>query len=223
MEQPDFGIPLDEAIDDMLSDPAFGSRKGSGVYGKGREKIRAILFEAINLLGTEGVAGFSMRRVADRLGVKASVIQHYYPSRDELMGAMGLFFAHIYKREHAKVLGRTYASPEARLEAYLDFALDRSSGPHLLFSLLSEGQTGSPAMAEALRVIYELDLTCIGALLEPLTPGLTNQERKARAAFLAASMDGLEIFLGKGPALTPQVPGLRKHSRKYLMAIALAD
>ena len=222
MKQIDFEARLPERFEEIVSDPAFGSREGTGVYGKGQERVRAILFAAIELLRDEGVGGFSMRRVADRLGIKVAAIQHYYPSRDALVAAMGKFFALFYKREQDLVLNAAYETDQERLEAYIDFSLERANGPPLAFAMLSEGQTGSPAMAESLRDIYELDVTRISALLEPLTPHLSKQERKARAAFLSAAMDGLEIYFSKDPALTPRVPGLRKHSREALVTIALS-
>lgn len=222
MRHIDFEARLPERFDEILSDPAFGSREGTGVYGKGQEKVRSILFAAIELLADEGPGGFSMRRVADRLGIKVAAIQHYYPSRDALVAAMGKFFTLFYKGEQDRVLNATYKTDRARLEAYVDFSLDRASGPPLMFAMLSEGQTGSPEMARSLRDIYELDVTRISALLEPLTPHLSKTERNARAAFLSAAMDGLEIYFSKEPSLTPNVPGLRKHSREALIKMALA-
>ena len=222
MKQIDFEARLPGRLDEILSDPAFGSRAGTGVYGKGQEKVRSILFEAIALLSEEGPGGFSMRRVADRLGIKAAAIQHYFPSRDALIGAMGRFFTLFYMRQQDDVLNATYDSDLQRLEAYIDFSLDRASGDPLMFAMLSEGQTGSPEMAQSLRDIYELDITRISAVLEPLTPHLSPEERKARAAFLSASMDGLEIYLSSAPPLTPRVAGLRKHSRDALIKMAVA-
>ncbi len=222
MKQIDFEAQIPPRFRDILADPAFGSREGTGVYGKGQEKVRAILFEAIGLLSEEGPGGFSMRRVAERLNKKVAAVQHYFPSRDALMAAMGRFFTLFYKRQQDQVLNAEYDSDQERLEAYIDFSLDRASGDPLVFAMLSEGQTGSPEMARSLRDIYELDVTRISALLEPLTPHLSSQERKARAAFLSASMDGLEIYLSSTPPLTPRVPGLRKHSRDMLIKVALA-
>ena len=222
MKQIDFEAHLPERFREILSDPAFGSREGTGVYGKGQEKVRSILFEAIGLLAEEGPGGFSMRRVAERLNKTVASIQHYFPSHDALMAAMGRFFTAFYKRQQDMVLNADYATDLDRLEAYIDFSLDRASGDPIMFAMLSEAQTGSPQMAGTLRDIYELDVTRISALLEPLTPHLSTQERKARAAFLSASMDGLEIYLSKTPPLTPRVSGLRKHSKELLMKMVVA-
>lgn len=222
MKQINFEAKLSGRFKEITSDPAFGSREGTGVYGKGQQKVQAILYAAIDLLAKEGPGGFSMRRVADGMGIKVAAIQHYYPNRDALMTAMGRFFTLFYKREQDDVLNASYGTDQERLEAYIDFSLDRASGPPLMFAMLSEGQTGSPAMAESLRDIYELDITRISALLEPMTPHLTRSERKARAALLSAAMDGLEIYFSKDPALTPPVPGLRKQSREALIRMAVA-
>lgn len=48
----------------------------------------AIVAAALELLDAAGPAGFTMRALAERLGVTAMAIYHHAKSRDELIGAM---------------------------------------------------------------------------------------------------------------------------------------
>ena len=207
---------------DQSSSEFFGSRNGAAIHGKGRAKVLEILSHSIALLAKAGPAGFSMRQVAAEMGVKLSAIQYYFPNREALTTAMGLYFEFLFHERQNKVLDRNYPTPLARLEAFLDFSLDVGDTPPLLFSVLSECQTTSPGMAEAVERCYARHIEAIDELLTPLTPHLSDGQRRSRASLLCAAIDGLEIFFSEGPTLAPSSAGLRQNCRSDLLKLALA-
>ncbi|MFF2773141.1 TetR/AcrR family transcriptional regulator, partial [Streptomyces bacillaris] len=56
-----------------------------GPYAKGRERRDAILGATVALFSTTGYRGTSFRAIADELGITATLIQHYFPTREELL------------------------------------------------------------------------------------------------------------------------------------------
>ncbi|MEU6459767.1 TetR/AcrR family transcriptional regulator [Streptomyces sp. NPDC047065] len=80
-----------------------------------------IVNAAIRVLGERGFASFSLRAVSDRLGGSVTLVTHYFPSREALLGKMleqQLDEARATKEELAAI-----EDPHARLEAVLRFFL----------------------------------------------------------------------------------------------------
>jgi AcrR family transcriptional regulator len=76
-----------------------GARTGTGPGPKPRLSVDAIVAAAITVADTEGLAGLSMRAVAERLGVTAMALYTYVPGKNELVDLM-------YDGAHAELPGR---------------------------------------------------------------------------------------------------------------------
>jgi len=94
-----------------------------------------ILSVASELYTKEGLAGLSMRRVAERVGLTAPAIYRHFEDKEALLQALGeegfrLFGAYLWE-----ALGE--GTPEARLvhtgERYLRFALEQSRYYEVIF------------------------------------------------------------------------------------------
>ena len=198
----------------------FGNKTGSGVHEKGRETLKAILRTTIELIIEGGFSDFSMRKVATQLGIKLSAVQYYFPTRDDLLQSLGKFLVYRYDLQQQKIIGKDHASPLARLEAYIDFSLERIQEQSGYYILLGEAQTGSAIFANSFQEIYALDIKVLTELLNPLLPETGDAEITQRAAFLSAAIDGLEIYLKEDPKLAPTVPRLAQFSKTALIKIA---
>jgi AcrR family transcriptional regulator len=96
---------------------------------------RQILEEARDVFLEEGLAGLSMRTVADRVGVSATALYRHFDDKDALLATMlGEAFATFGSYLGRALGGRT---PLARFrltgEAYFDFALDHARDYELMF------------------------------------------------------------------------------------------
>ncbi|MEO1041224.1 MAG: TetR/AcrR family transcriptional regulator [Pseudomonadota bacterium] len=207
---------------DSFAYQRFGNRSGSGVHEKGRETLKGILGATIEILAERGFSDFSMRKVAAHLGMKLSAVQYYFPTRDDLLRSLGKFVVYRYDIQQKLVIDQDYETPLARLEAYIDFSLERVRDQAGNFIMLGEAQTGSAVLAEAYKEVYALDLDVLSRLLRPLLPDATKTELRQRAAFMSASIDGLEIYLKTNPKLTPSVTGLAEFSKAALLQVAIA-
>ena len=90
---------------------------------------------ARDLLREEGIAGFSMRKVAKRAGVTATAIYRHYEDRDALVAAAVLQGFRLFTRYLNDSLSAD--TPRARLRAsyfrYLDFAEEQREHYVLMF------------------------------------------------------------------------------------------
>lgn len=126
-----------------------------------------ILREARDLLEREGPEGLSMRRVADRVGIRAPSLYKHLPGKPELEAAIiadGM-------RELGAALTAGGSDLGTLVGAYRAFALEH---PHL-YTLMTDG----PLRRDLLPAGLEEE---IAAPLRALVPG----EAEARAAWAAA-------------------------------------
>lgn len=102
------------------------------------EEIKqSILDQALDLIVAEGFEGFSMRKLANRLGVTAVTIYSYYRSKDDLYLAI---ITRGFEQLHASCLsaGDSIQDPlerfRAMLQAYVDFGFRETNVYNLMFT-----------------------------------------------------------------------------------------
>ena len=98
-----------------------------------RDKILAC---ACNLYLTDGLDGFSMRKLASAVGVTAPALYRHYESKERvLQDVVGEGYRHLIEYLHRALQART---PQDRFrlagEGYLDFALEHPRYYEVLFS-----------------------------------------------------------------------------------------
>jgi AcrR family transcriptional regulator len=99
----------------------------------------AILEAARDLLASEGIDGLSMRVVADRVGISATAIYHYFQSKQDLVNRV---VGRAFERFGAYLQEAADSHPEGSLarisalgEAYLRFALENQAYFRVMFSI----------------------------------------------------------------------------------------
>ena len=80
-----------------------------------------ILNTAEALLSQEGLAGFSMRRLADRVGIKLASLQHHFKSKGDLMEALCARSEDLYQRDLTRLLHELGDEPEELFAAVIDW------------------------------------------------------------------------------------------------------
>ncbi len=98
---------------------------------------QAILDHALRLINEHGFEGFSMRKLAHRIGVQAVTIYNYYENKDHLyLAVLTQGFEELYASCLAAYKSRK--SPLERLEAmiraYLDFGFSKVNFYNLMFT-----------------------------------------------------------------------------------------
>ena len=103
-------------------------------HGDLRQKLLA---EAQQAIAEKGIAGLSMRGLADRLGVSRTAAYHHFKDKNELLCAIAEDGFRHWQKELDKFLKDTPESMEQWFEtfarAYLDFATESAEHYDLMF------------------------------------------------------------------------------------------
>jgi len=107
-----------------------------------REQLRQRILEAArDLLSEQGLAGLSMRAIAERIEYSAATIYLYYKDKNELIHGVvhaGFTVMQEYTRAELAVLGETASAAEqyaAMGRAYARFALENTAYFRVMFEL----------------------------------------------------------------------------------------
>jgi AcrR family transcriptional regulator len=104
-----------------------------------REHEAAILEAARDLLAERGLAALSMRSVADRVGVSATALYHYFENKQDLVdrvvrSAFERFGTYLDEAIRRHPQG-SFARVQAIGEAYISFALENEAYFRVMFSI----------------------------------------------------------------------------------------
>lgn len=180
-------------------DPAGGEEQAQsrGATGKGQERRLQILDAATRQLTEEGYARFSIRQVADRLGLRLSNVQYYFPTRDALLMA-------LLEGVLADASAQLHSDPtEHDLAAMVRFVLaGQTPGACLLFLelwALAARDAGARQAMDRFYVAYRKE---VERAITKVVPHAGAAERKRRAALIMALLEGVSLFRHPGGAVS---------------------
>lgn len=75
------------------------------------ERRRSIVDVAFELLGTEGFEGFTTREVAARAKINSATLHHYFPTKEDLIAAVGARLAEAFATEKAPTRAQVDVPP----------------------------------------------------------------------------------------------------------------
>ncbi len=113
---------------------------------------QAILDVARDLLAADGVSGLSMRHIADRVGVTATAIYHYFDGKQDIvnrvvLGAFERFGAYLKDAMNVHPRG-SLERLHALGEAYIRFAFENDAHFRVLFSIQPKSHAGFEEIPE---------------------------------------------------------------------------
>lgn len=203
-----------------VADPG-GVRRGTATRRAGQRTAAQIVEAALEVLGNEACAPFSMRAVAEQAGVSLANLQYYYPSRDDLLHAVFAEFGRSYAAAYEQEMAAAPDSPRQRFEAAIRWNLQDISQRRTrqtfvrLWELLGslDGFTG-----RLWGELYEIDIGQLAVLIRAMHPSVSEVEIRLRATFLAAMIEGLMIVQGES-----RRGGRALVSRALAQAFVIAD
>lgn len=166
---------------------------GTATSEKGRLRREQILDAAAAILIGEGYAGFSVRKVAERLGMRLSNVQYYFAAPGEIVSAL---FAREMDRAH-----RAFESSGSRdLETLIGMLLDGQDDADncRLFWELWALSARDPDTAAIMARFYDGYRRAIEDLIRRAAPAIPPAHRRRRALLLMAMIEGLSLFRGQG-------------------------
>ena len=201
------------------------ARAGTAVQPKGRHRVDEILHAARAVVVEDGYAALTTRKVAERVGVRQSNVQYYFPAKVDLVRALFDDSMARTAREVAERFAAGRASPEARLlggiEHFLETHHSREEQRFLreLWALAAH----DPEVADVMNQFYRrwVDLTARNLLL--INPALDRGRAQRRALLIVSVVDGLSLFRGVTELDHPSLRGIEHELRDLVRALARGD
>jgi AcrR family transcriptional regulator len=122
--------------------------------------LRRALLDATLALATErGAAGVTLREVARIAGVSQTAPYRHFPDKQAMLAAAAEEGFQLFGKEMERTLHAAGPAPEDEIgslcEAYVCFALDRTSHFRLMFGHGSPEKSASPGLQQAAREAFE--------------------------------------------------------------------
>lgn len=134
-----------------------------------RQQNERVLEAAARLFRAKGFRGTDMADIAAAVGLARNSIYRYFPNKEHILAAcvqrdMGPFVKRIEGLEEA------YPDPRARVEAWIDMAIDMATSPaHATLELMSEVREASPELRQQILRLHQAPNTvlerAVGALV----------------------------------------------------------
>ena len=207
----------------MASSKYRGPSGSTGTSERGKATAQRVIDAARELLMTKGYVQFSVRNVAARAGLHLANVQYYFPTRDDLMGALVKDIDTRYRAAYGHARDKAPQDHIARFRALLQFALrDIERAPTRrffiqLWGLLNslDGGSGGP-LSEA----YAIDIQHLSECVAELEPELDQVEIRRRATLLAAMIEGLLVVHSAHSRNRKEMKALLSRAEKVCMQIA---
>jgi AcrR family transcriptional regulator len=201
------------------------ARAGTAVQPKGRHRVDEILHAARAVVVEDGCAALTTRKVAERVGVRQSNVQYYFPTKLDLVRALFDDSMARTARVVAERFAAGRASPEARLlggiEHFLETHHSREEQRFLreLWALAAH----DPEVAQVMNQFYRrwVDLTARNLVL--INPALDRHRAQRRALLIVSVVDGLSLFRGVTELGHPSVRGIEDELRDLVRRLARDD
>ncbi|GAA4776858.1 MULTISPECIES: TetR/AcrR family transcriptional regulator [Streptomyces] len=166
---------------------------GRPATAKGLRRRAELLDAAERLLSASGGAQLTLRAVADEAGVRLGHLQHYFPSRAELVAAL---LDRVLETSLARIAERTGPSAGADPASVLDAVLGDHDDAALvrLFTEVWSMAAHDPAAAAAVRSFYAGYVARLTGIVRHRVPGLGEAAARARAEVFVMTAEGSALF-----------------------------
>jgi AcrR family transcriptional regulator len=190
---------------------------------RGQTREAEILAAARELLAGDIGEQFTLRNVADHVGMRLSHLQYYFATKGDLVRALLASVAADYSAKTAEVLAQVPSTPTARFMAWIDYLLLDCWDPrtrHFFIRLWGMVESEDANSGQLLQEFYATDISEIARLLEELSPHLPDDLRLRRAAIIAGIIEGMMLMVGSGPPESQARAELLAETRKQIFRIA---
>lgn len=199
--------------------PRKRSRKGSGVYQTGKERLLQIQAVALGILIEEGFPALTLREVARRCNIQIGAVSYYYKSRVDLFQDTISNVLKDYAENFRSIVQDKSKSDEDRLHSLIELLLDdmQSKQTTRLFPHLWMLANHDDLIAQTVDRIYILERNTLNMLIARINPKLSKQERETLSVFLSASIAGSTVFVGFEKPWARELPLYRAIASRALV------
>jgi AcrR family transcriptional regulator len=174
------------------------------------------------VLAQEGYAEFSLRRVARRVNIRLSTLQHYFPSRDDLLRAVVEHTVAEYDATYERQSSRWGTSARSKLVGMVRYLLEDLRQPDTAGFFVEFWARGlrDPMAGRLLHQAYRHHRDRIRIAMAPLNPSISGHTAELRALLAVALIEGLTIFIGGQRVRDPSLEGLEEEVIRWILRMA---
>lgn len=188
-------------------------------YAKGVRRTEEILSATREMLIHEGAEALTMRRVAAKLGMSLSNLQHYFSTKEDLINTIVDTQYEDYVAGLNERLGGDQ-TPEEQLSAFAEYISDdyqTDEGSILIWELWAF--TGRNAyVAEAVNKAHESERRIVRKIISQISPNDSKSQLETKATVITSMFEGVGLFIAPG---RPQAKS-RKAVTEQLKAAAIS-
>jgi len=177
-----------------------------------------ILDTTMRVLAFEGDASVTMRSIADRVGIRLSSLQYYFPTRRELLKHTIEKCIGSEVRKLDEMSHRSKLEPKKLLHRELKIHLSVSRDPFVskFFAALWALATHDNEAEDLLNEVYERDCQRYTALIQRANPKLLKKTCEHRATLIVAQLEGLVLFISPGKLRASKVRVIEKELSRLI-------
>jgi len=169
----------------------------AGVYAKGKSRASEIVDAAISLLIERGYHNLSMRGVAESAGVRLGNLQHYFPTKDDLVQAMLDRVLEDYLQRFDEIHD-SIQDPEQEFAALVGSVIRdlNQRKTTVFFPELWSLSNHEKQVTRFMDHMYEKYRSVLCSVIARINPSLQDEQVRRLALFVCASIEGHTVFIG---------------------------
>jgi AcrR family transcriptional regulator len=194
------------------------------VTEKGNERIRSILEEAKNTLVEEGFSALSFRNVAKQARITVGNVTYYFPTKDDLMVELARYIFDRWEARFRRNLPKNLTDKTDIFVYSIRYMIEnkRLKSSSLLLEMWAMANH-STAVMKMLDTFYGKMRAWIEDMLADVTPTLSLQKRRLRAALITSQIEGLIVLIGPKRIAHKELSGLEDEAIRQIQNLALDD
>jgi AcrR family transcriptional regulator len=157
-----------------------------------------ILSAARRVFIRDGGAAFSTRRVAKEANVSLGAVQHFFPSKNDLLSCMLEYAVNQFEGGDQSVFEKLPVNGRARLLEVIDIFTEDlwDSDCRQFFFNFWALAAHNDAAAELREALYRHHVNRLAGFIGAAEPTITESRARELAVQLAAMIEGLMLFVG---------------------------
>jgi AcrR family transcriptional regulator len=195
--------------------------KSAGTKARG-SRAEEVLDVAVAILIEDGYANLTFRSVAQRASIGIGNLQHYFPTKDDLIRAM---LTRAFDRFALAMAGWKSVEPSGdakqALTAAVSYILEdqKSRESCVIFWELWALASHDPGAAQIMSQFYQVYVSNIAALVRQIRPDATAARAARASTIIAALLEGASLFRGHGRPREGVPMGLDKSLKETILMI----
>ena len=167
-----------------------------GAYKKGKDKRNQILDVARDLLIDEGYHNLSLRKVAEKAGIRVGNLQYYFPAKSDLVKAMLDHVIDDYLQDFEDIRGS--GTPEEQFIAVIEDVITdlNTRKTTVFFPELWSLSNHEKGITRSMDNMYQRYREVLAGIIAEINPELSTSQCRRLALFFSSSIEGHTIFIG---------------------------